>query len=154
MKHVCLILFLVPALFMQPVVAQQTLLLKQTIGLGGSISKIATGARRENIKVSISGDGNWLAYTLEQENYNRDLLLLNFNSGTTAVVTDGTAGAGYAFFNRMLIDQDAGSGGDFLPYSFRQLGIGKLIGTRTWGGLIGIFANPLLMDGGVLTVPF
>jgi tricorn protease len=54
----------------------------------------------------------------------------------------------------MLIDQDAGSGGDFLPYSFRQLGIGKLIGTRTWGGLIGISANPALMDGGNLTVPF
>jgi tricorn protease len=54
----------------------------------------------------------------------------------------------------MLIDQDAGSGGDYLPYSFRQLGIGKLIGTRTWGGLIGIYANPELMDGGVLTVPF
>jgi tricorn protease len=54
----------------------------------------------------------------------------------------------------MLIDQDAGSGGDYLPYSFRQLGIGTLIGTRTWGGLIGIFANPLLTDGGVVTVPF
>lgn len=54
----------------------------------------------------------------------------------------------------MLIDQDAGSGGDYLPYAFRQLGIGKLIGTRTWGGLIGIFANPLLADGGVVTVPF
>jgi tricorn protease len=54
----------------------------------------------------------------------------------------------------MLIDQDAGSGGDFLPYSFRQLGIGKLIGTRTWGGLIGIFTNPLLMDGSVVTVPY
>lgn len=54
----------------------------------------------------------------------------------------------------MLIDQDAGSGGDYLPYSFRHLQIGKLIGTRTWGGLIGIFANPLLIDGGVVTVPF
>jgi len=54
----------------------------------------------------------------------------------------------------MLIDQDAGSGGDFLPYSFRELGIGKLIGTRTWGGLIGISANPQLVDGGGLTVPF
>jgi len=54
----------------------------------------------------------------------------------------------------MLIDQDAGSGGDYLPYSFRQLGIGKLMGTRTWGGLIGISANPELMDGGYLTVPF
>ena len=54
----------------------------------------------------------------------------------------------------MMIDQDAGSGGDFLPYSFRQLGIGKLIGTRTWGGLIGISTNPGLIDGGSLTVPF
>lgn len=54
----------------------------------------------------------------------------------------------------MLIDQDAGSGGDFLPYSFRELGIGKLIGTRTWGGLIGIAANPALVDGGFVTVPF
>ncbi|MBT5219335.1 MAG: peptidase S41 [Woeseia sp.] len=54
----------------------------------------------------------------------------------------------------MLIDQDAGSGGDFLPYSFREMGIGKLIGTRTWGGLIGISANPQLVDGGGLTVPF
>ncbi|MGA2342510.1 MAG: PDZ domain-containing protein, partial [Steroidobacteraceae bacterium] len=54
----------------------------------------------------------------------------------------------------MLIDQDAGSGGDFFPYGFRYLGLGKLIGTRTWGGLIGIAANPPLIDGGRLTVPF
>jgi tricorn protease len=54
----------------------------------------------------------------------------------------------------MLIDQDAGSGGDFLPYSFRRREIGPLIGTRTWGGLIGISANPGLIDGGSLVVPF
>ncbi len=54
----------------------------------------------------------------------------------------------------MLIDQDAGSGGDFLPWAFRKVGIGKLIGTRTWGGLIGVAANPPLMDGGYLSVPF
>ncbi len=54
----------------------------------------------------------------------------------------------------MMIDQDAGSGGDYLPHTFRYAGIGKLLGTRTWGGLIGIYANPNLMDGGVVTVPF
>ncbi len=53
----------------------------------------------------------------------------------------------------MLIDQDAGSGGDFLPYSFKRMGIGKLIGKTTWGGLIGISANRSLMDGGGHTVP-
>lgn len=54
----------------------------------------------------------------------------------------------------MMIDQDAGSGGDYMPYAFRFAGIGKLVGTRTWGGLIGISANPPLIDGGFLTVPF
>ncbi len=54
----------------------------------------------------------------------------------------------------MLIDQDAGSGGDYMPYAFRHTGLGKLIGTRTWGGLIGISANPRLIDGGFLTVPY
>lgn len=54
----------------------------------------------------------------------------------------------------MLIDQDAGSGGDFLPYAFKRRGIGALIGKRTWGGLIGISANPSLVDGGFLSVPY
>jgi len=54
----------------------------------------------------------------------------------------------------MLIDQDAGSGGDFLPYAFKHQKLGTLIGTRTWGGLIGASINPELIDGGELSVPF
>jgi tricorn protease len=54
----------------------------------------------------------------------------------------------------MLADQDAGSGGDFLPWAFKHQKLGTLIGTRTWGGLIGIAANPPLIDGGQLSVPF
>lgn len=54
----------------------------------------------------------------------------------------------------MLVDQDAGSGGDFLPYAFKHQKIGTLIGKTTWGGLIGISANPALIDGGSLVVPF
>lgn len=53
----------------------------------------------------------------------------------------------------MLINQYAGSGGDALPWMFRKLGIGPLIGTRTWGGLIGIGYCPPLMDGGEVTAP-
>jgi len=54
----------------------------------------------------------------------------------------------------MMIDQDAGSGGDYLPWAFRHLEIGTLLGTRTWGGLIGIAANPPMIDGARLVVPF
>ncbi len=53
----------------------------------------------------------------------------------------------------MLINESAGSGGDSFPYIFRQLGAGKLIGTRTWGGLVGLSGNPGLIDGGYGSVP-
>ena len=53
----------------------------------------------------------------------------------------------------MLINQYAGSGGDALPWMFKKLGTGPLIGTRTWGGLIGIGGYPPLMDGGSVTAP-
>ncbi len=53
----------------------------------------------------------------------------------------------------MLINGLAGSGGDAFPAYFRQAGLGKLIGTRTWGGLVGISGNPRLIDGGGVTVP-
>jgi tricorn protease len=53
----------------------------------------------------------------------------------------------------MLINEYAGSGGDYLPWSFRQLKLGKLIGKRTWGGLVGILNFPGLMDGGFITAP-
>ncbi len=48
----------------------------------------------------------------------------------------------------MLTNGQSSSGGDALPYYFRKAGLGKIIGTRTWGGLIGISGNPSLADGG------
>jgi tricorn protease len=53
----------------------------------------------------------------------------------------------------MLINGYSSSGGDALPYYFRERKVGTLIGTRTWGGLIGISGNPSLMDGGAISAP-
>ncbi len=53
----------------------------------------------------------------------------------------------------MIINQFAGSGGDALPYYFRKRKIGPLVGKRTWGGLIGIYDYPVLIDGGFITAP-
>src|SRR5262245_33449 len=53
----------------------------------------------------------------------------------------------------MLIDETAGSGGDLLPWMFRQNKLGPLVGKRTWGGLVGILGFPVLMDGGGVTAP-
>jgi tricorn protease len=53
----------------------------------------------------------------------------------------------------MLINGWSGSGGDAFPDFFRRLKVGKLIGTRTWGGLIGYTGTPKLIDGGIVTIP-
>jgi tricorn protease len=53
----------------------------------------------------------------------------------------------------MLIDETAGSGGDLLPWMFRKLKMGTLVGKRTWGGLVGILGFPNLLDGGFVMAP-
>ncbi len=53
----------------------------------------------------------------------------------------------------MLINGLAGSGGDLFPWYFRAAKVGKLIGTRTWGGVVGIGGYPRLMDGAAVTTP-
>ncbi|MDD2511927.1 MAG: PDZ domain-containing protein [Proteiniphilum sp.] len=53
----------------------------------------------------------------------------------------------------MLINGYSSSGGDAFPYFFRKTGEGRLIGTRTWGGLVGISGNARLVDGGYISVP-
>ena len=53
----------------------------------------------------------------------------------------------------MIINEFAGSGGDAMPWYFRRAGVGKLIGKRTWGGLVGRAGAPPLMDGGFVTAP-
>ena len=53
----------------------------------------------------------------------------------------------------MLINGLAGSGGDMFPWLFKHNKLGPVIGTRTWGGLVGISGNPSLIDGGTIAVP-
>ena len=53
----------------------------------------------------------------------------------------------------MLINERAGSGGDLLPYMFKMKNIGPLIGTRTWGGLVGTWDTPRFIDGGRMVAP-
>jgi tricorn protease len=53
----------------------------------------------------------------------------------------------------LLINELAGSGGDYFPWAFRQQKVGKLIGARTWGGLVKSSVHYRLVDGGALTAP-
>ena len=53
----------------------------------------------------------------------------------------------------MIINERAGSGGDLFPYMFQKAKIGKMVGTRTWGGLVGTWDTPRFIDGGRMVAP-
>jgi len=53
----------------------------------------------------------------------------------------------------LIVNERAGSGGDYFPWAFRQLEVGPLIGTRTWGGLVANCAPYNMVDGFRITSP-
>ncbi len=53
----------------------------------------------------------------------------------------------------VLVNEEAGSDGDIFPYVFQMLKLGPVIGTRTWGGVIGIRGDKTFIDGGLSTQP-
>lgn len=64
-----------------------------------------------------------------------------------------TPGAGIWGPKVMVINERAGSGGDLLPYLFRKMEIGPLVGAKTWGGLVGTWDTPPFVDGGRFVAP-
>jgi tricorn protease len=73
---------------------------------------------------------------------------------TTRAGEDFTTPASAIFGPKvMIVNEMAGSGGDFLPWAFRKSRVGPLIGKRTWGGLVGVFGFPGFIDGGGITAP-
>jgi tricorn protease len=53
----------------------------------------------------------------------------------------------------LVTNEMAGSGGDYFPWVFRQMQVGPLVGTRTWGGLVNAAVPYPLVDGGTITAP-
>jgi tricorn protease len=70
-----------------------------------------------------------------------------------AAELDATPNFAFAGPMAMLINGYSSSGGDAFPYYFRKLGLGPLIGKKTWGGLVGYSGTPRFVDGGGLAVP-
>jgi tricorn protease len=52
-----------------------------------------------------------------------------------------------------LLNHWSASDGDIFPWLFRSYGLGKLLGTRSWGGVRGIRGPWAMMDGGYVTIP-
>jgi tricorn protease len=80
--------------------------------------------------------------------------LANYWSTRWGLEKDYTTPSGAIFGPKvMIINEFAGSGGDYLPWAFRRAKLGPIVGKRTWGGLVGIGGYPTLIDGGTVTAP-
>jgi tricorn protease len=90
------------------------------------------------------------------DDYMVDLMVRRLRAALTNEVPDGRAlrlPAGILGPKALLINEMAGSGGDFFPWVFRHQQVGPLIGTRTWGGLVKSSVHYSFIDGGSMTAP-
>jgi tricorn protease len=90
------------------------------------------------------------------DDYMVDLMIRRLRAAITNEVPDGKAfrlPAGILGPKVLLINEMAGSGGDFFPWVFRHQQVGPLIGTRTWGGLVKASVHYAFIDGGAMTAP-
>ena len=90
------------------------------------------------------------------DDYMVDLMTRSLRAAITNEVPEGKPfrlPAGILGPKVLLINERAGSGGDFFPWVFRQQKAGLLIGETTWGGLVKSSVHYSLVDGGALTSP-
>ncbi|MFY0654498.1 MAG: PD40 domain-containing protein [Cyclobacteriaceae bacterium] len=90
------------------------------------------------------------------DDYMVDLLTRKLRAAITNEVPNGKPfklPAGIHGPKVLLINELAGSGGDYFPWVFRQQNAGKLIGQTTWGGLVKSSTHYLFIDGGRMTAP-
>ena len=95
-----------------------------------------------------NGGGNVSPMIIER--LRREITMFTFARNTVASVDPGGMQWGPKI---CLIDEFSASDGDLFPYRFRQMKLGKLVGKRTWGGVVGIRGSLPFLDGGSLNKP-
>jgi tricorn protease len=119
-------------------------------GLNEFTKRFFPQIRKKGLIVDVRGNGGGFVSPLVIERLRRALVMVEVaRNGLPQTNPPQT------FLGPMvtLMNEFSASDGDIFPYRFKKLGLGKLIGKRTWGGVIGI-RNPLpLIDGGQFFKP-
>ncbi len=106
--------------------------------------------KKKGLIVDVRGNGGGFVSPLVIERLRRALVMIEIARNGTPQTNPSQTFVGPMV---TLIDEFSASDGDIFPYRFKAMGLGKLIGKRTWGGVVGI-RNPLpLTDGGQLFRP-
>ena len=107
--------------------------------------------RKEGLVVDERSNGGGFVADMILERLGRPFMATRFDRGTDFPETAPNS----VFFGSMvcLTSETSASDGDIFPWEFREIGLGPLIGKRTWGGVVGINDSGPLVDGGVVFVP-
>jgi tricorn protease len=95
-----------------------------------------------------NGGGNVSPMIIERLNRELSMYGMARNTGITTKPSQMMLGP-----KVLLMDQYSASDGDLFPYQFKKLGIGKTIGVRSWGGVVGIRGSLPFIDGADLRKP-
>jgi len=119
-------------------------------GLNEFVRRFYPQLNKEALVIDVRGNGGGNVSPQIIERLAREVALINV--GRTGIPQPNPGGQ-LVGPKVTLINQYSASDGDLFPFRFRELGLGKLVGKRTWGGVIGIPGAQPLTDGGILNTP-
>ncbi len=119
-------------------------------GLNEFVKYFYPQLRKKALIIDDRGNGGGNVSAMIIERLNREMALMRVSRNTEQAPGRLAMMLGPKV---VLIDQYSASDGDLFPYQFKTLKMGKLIGTRTWGGVVGIRGSLPFIDGGSLQKP-
>ncbi|HQG46762.1 MAG TPA: PDZ domain-containing protein, partial [bacterium] len=121
-----------------------------THGLNEFVKYYYPQLQKKALIIDDRGNGGGNVSPMIIERLRREITMFTFARNTIATPAPGGMQWGPKI---CLIDEFSASDGDLFPYQFKQLKIGKLVGKRTWGGVVGIRGSLPFLDGGSLNKP-
>jgi len=106
--------------------------------------------RKKALIVDVRGNGGGFVSAMVFERLRREMVMVGMGRDTIPGPDPGQVLVGPKV---CLMNEFSASDGDIFPYRFKQSGMGKLIGKRSWGGVVGIRGTLPILDGGVLNRP-
>ena len=119
-------------------------------GLNEFVRRFYPQLNKQALVIDVRGNGGGNVSPMIIERLQRELTLINLRRGGTPAANPAQMLLGPKV---TLINEYSASDGDLFPYRFREAGLGKLVGKRTWGGVVGISGSLPFTDGGLLNKP-
>ena len=119
-------------------------------GLNEFVKHFYPQLRKKALIIDVRGNGGGSVSPMIIERLRREIAMFEMSRDTIARPDPDGLLLGPKV---CLMNEFSASDGDIFPYRFKRYGLGKLIGKRTWGGVVGIRGSLPLLDGGQLFKP-